>query len=253
MVHVHYSTNESFDMKRISDKMTIDKYFELINNSYKNIGHCPRRVVIDDFINLNLPQWFLMKLITECEELHIFMQYHKSFYNIANIKVYGNIDKYARILGVEFKYINEYPINKEKKVKEFYGLCGDMSNSELVEIFDLRKYFNDNIDVITDLSYTYSNMEYTSHIDFDTILSKNRFQRVLFIRQLLIYLLYKSNFSSPLIGKMLERDHSSILNARDFFISFAENYFDKKDKETLTKLRQNLLTQLKNKDVIINT
>lgn len=233
--------------------MIINDSYHKITNSYHNLYYCPSKVVIDDFNNFKLPQWFLIKLMTECEELHIFMQYQKIFYKIQYVKMYKHIDKYAKILGIKFNYISEYSIHKKEKIKHIHKINQNAINTELTKLFDLRKFFNDNIDVITDLSFTYNNKEYISHIDFDVILSKNRFQRVLFIRQLLIYLLCKSNFSCTLIGKMLERDHTTVLNARDFFTDFVEIYFSEKDKEILTKLRQNLLTQLKNKDVIINT
>jgi hypothetical protein len=246
MVYIHYNTKESFDMKSISDKMVADNSFERINNSYKNLPYCPKRVVIDDFPNFKLPEWFLMKLITECEELHIFIKYEKIFISISNIRFYRNLDRYAKILGVEFKYINEYLIYKKENPSQDSKINKKNLNFSELLTFDLRKFFDNNIEDITNLSLTYNHNEYASHIDFDVILSKNRYRRVLFIRQLLVYLLYKSNFSSVLIGKMLQRDHSTILSARDFFMDFVYIYFTEKDKEKLNQLRQKLLSQLTN-------
>jgi hypothetical protein len=162
---------------------------------------------------------------------------NKSFFSITAVKGTCNLYCFEKVSGIQFEYINyKYP-NLRKKFFEL-GL-----NQKKFKNLDLRKFVEDNLEIIDILTYSTLDTSYYKKdfkLNVNNIFSKSRQRYLVFTRQIIIYILREVGGNVTTIAKLIDLDHTTIVSSLKIVNNYLEIYARDSHKNLIEQLKVKL-------------
>ncbi len=218
MITIYYST-----AKKLNKFLEFQDEFE---------SNC---LLLKDFQNLEFGKFELIKLLEENKDIDIFITIQASFRN--DVNAVHDILKAINYLEKVVTYINHQHLENSRinQIKQQF--------QDRIRCFDVKGFINENIQTINDLTKFQldradekNNKILPTH-NVENILSKDRSRNLVFIRQTIQYLLLNCGGSTVVVGKVIGKDHSTIVHGREMFDNYLQYYATLREFHLLNELK----------------
>lgn len=247
MITVHYLTIKRKDKFLSFKNVLINEYPQyLLIDFSKNLNVIDKYIlenkgiIISDFENCNFDKYVLMHILEKAKDVIIFI--NEIAIDLKEVKKIKNLINFEAIIGNEFEYVN-YAEQFSHELRAIKNGRVDKGKSFSVSV-DVKRFVSNNL---TDLLVLANKNQIECEIDItvDSIFSNLRNAKLVFIRQILAYLLVNNKCSTKYAGQILDKDHTTIIHSRRVIEDYLEIYANNQDRMIIENLVKKIGIELK--------